>query len=784
MAFTRAKALQEAERSVSQRKFSQAIQQYLEIVEQDPSDVTLLNTIGDLLVREGNLSDALVMFHRLADIYFREGFYVRAIAIYRKIVKFEPYSIDSALRLAELYATQKLTHEARAQYALAFDLCQNQDQSERAAQTLRQIVALDPESIVSRIRLAEHCEQLGRRSEAAQEYLKTSRVRLAHGEAAAAGAALRKAVELDASNHEAGKIALEILRADPGDLASLASFSALCCEKGNVDLAVEPLAAVVDELLEQKRSEPLVDALQRIRNQHPQHLPTLELMCRICERTADHSTLREVLEALGLAYFEAGRLEQAEGAYRKLVESNPNDAHCLALLDQVLEKRGKKREGEDTLANVAGAPDAPGFTDVDANQIMAVAEALGSSDLYSRYGLADRAVGELEKVMALYPDRVEVHQRILEISQRERPDRAARAAAELARIHRQRGSLDQARWYEDLQRQYAALAPAPASPTASSGDTGEGGPMPSLETCAQDASQIGTEWDLTGELDTLASVAGTVSSQTEVQLFNYEESQGEIDFYLDNGFIEEARSTVLGLLEKFPANTQVAELRRRVEERECAAGKAADASAPSSKQDSVLPPPREPASVAASRRQAPKFEIAARASRSALAPTFTQPAPAIGQAGSDSSLHSLLDELGQSESPDAGADDPDLHYNLGVAYHEMELLDEAIGEFQKVVKAAGKGRFPARHLETCSLLASCFTGKGMPLIAAKWYQRALESPNLDEDARLALQYHLGLAFQQAGKAETALEHFLEVYSQNIDYLDVAERVRQLQQKPT
>jgi tetratricopeptide (TPR) repeat protein len=780
MAFNRARALQEAERSVSQRKFAQAIQQYLEIAEQDPSDVTLLNTIGDLLVREGNLSDALVMFHRLADIYFREGFYVRAIAIYRKIVRFEPNSIDSALRLAELYATQKLTHEARAQYALAFELCQGQDQNEKAAQTLRQIVALDPESIVSRIRLAEHCEQLGRRSEAAQEYLETARVRLAHGETPAAGAALRKAVELDASNHEAGEIALEIFRADPVDVASLLSFSLLCCEKGNVDLAVEPLAAAADELLEQKRSEPLVDALQRIRSQHPQHLPTLELTCRIYERTADDSMFREVLEALGLAYFEAGRLEQAEGAYRKLVESNPTDAHCLALLDQVLEKQGKKQAGPETL-DVAGVPVSLSLTDVDADQIMAVADALGSSDLYSRYGLPDRALAELEKVTALYPDRLEVHQRILEITQRERPERAALAAAELARIHRQRGSLDQATRYENIQRQYTALAPAPGSPTAS-GDMEEGGPMPSFETAAQDARPDGAEWDLTVELNILTSA--TTSSQTEAQLFNYEESQGEIDFYLANGFVEEARTTVHNLLEKFPANTQVAELRRRVEERAREVEKAAQASVSSFKHDSVLSPPRELANVPASRSQALSFETSTRVSRSALSSTFAQAAPAVGQASGDSSLHSLLDELGESRLPDAGADDPDLHYNLGVAYQEMELLDEAIGEFQKVVKASGKSRSPARHLETCSLLASCFTGKGMPLIAAKWYQRALESPNLDEDARLALQYHLGLAFQEAGNAKTALEHFLEVYSQNIDYLDVAERVRQLQQKPS
>jgi tetratricopeptide (TPR) repeat protein len=781
MAFNRAKALQEAERSVSQRKFAQAIQQYLEIAEQDPSDVTLLNTIGDLLVREGNLSDALVMFHRLADIYFREGFYVRAIAIYRKIVRFEPNSIDSALRLAELYATQKLTHEARAQYALAFELCQGQDQSEKAAQTLRQIVALDPESIVSRIRLAEHCEQLGRRSEAAQEYLKAARVRLAHGETPAAGAALRKAVELDASNHEAGEIALEILRADPGDVASLISFSVLCCEKGNVDLALQPLAAAADELLEQKRLEPLLDALQRIRSRHPQHLPTLELTCRIYEQIADDSMFREALEALGLAYFEAGRLEQAEGAYRKLVEINPNDAHCLALLDQVVEKQGKKQEGPETL-DAAGAPTSLSFSEVDTDQIMAVAEALGSSDLYSRYGLPDRALAELEKLTALYPDRLEVHQRILEITQRERPGRAALAAGELARIHRQRGSLDQATQYENVQRQYTTLASAPGSPSASSGDAHEGGPMPSFETAAPDARQDGAEWDLTHELDTLTS--GTASSQTEVQLFNYEESQGEIDFYLANGFVEEARTTLHGLLEKFPAHTQLTELRRRVEEKAREVEKVAQASVSSYKQDSVLSPPRELANVPASRDQDLNFGKSTRVSGSTRSPTFAHASLAIGQASGASSLHSLLDELGESQLPDAGADDPDLHYNLGVAYQEMELLDEAIGEFQKVVKAAGKACSPARHLETCSLLASCFTGKGMPLIAAKWYQRALESPNLDEDARLALQYHLGLAFQAAGNVKTALEHFLEVYSQNIDYLDVAERVRQLQQKPS
>ncbi len=135
------------------------------------------------------------------------------------------------------------------------------------------------------------------------------------------------------------------------------------------------------------------------------------------------------------------------------------------------------------------------------------------------------------------------------------------------------------------------------------------------------------------------------------------------------------------------------------------------------------------------------------------------------------------------EAPTQG-DDPETHYNLGVAFREMGLLDEAIGEFQKVVKGAGKGKYPPNFLQACSLLAVCFMDKKMPAVAVKWYQRALEAPDLDEESVLALQYDLGMAYELAGDTRTALERFTEVYSQNIDFRDVADKIRTLQQKVT
>ena len=146
-----------------------------------------------------------------------------------------------------------------------------------------------------------------------------------------------------------------------------------------------------------------------------------------------------------------------------------------------------------------------------------------------------------------------------------------------------------------------------------------------------------------------------------------------------------------------------------------------------------------------------------------------------------SPLSGLLEELGEGDHAQA-VDDPQTHYDLGVAFREMNLLDEAIGEFQKVVKGAQKGKYPPNFLQACTLLAVCFMDKKLPAIAAKWYLRALEFPDLDEEATMAVQYDLGLAYEEAGDKKSALEKFSEVYSQNIDYRDVAEKIRLLQAK--
>jgi len=149
--------------------------------------------------------------------------------------------------------------------------------------------------------------------------------------------------------------------------------------------------------------------------------------------------------------------------------------------------------------------------------------------------------------------------------------------------------------------------------------------------------------------------------------------------------------------------------------------------------------------------------------------------------GESGPLKEVFDEF-RAELGEMGAEDEDLetHYNLGIAFREMGLLEEAIGEFQKVAQANDRGKAFRYAMQCCTLLGLAFMEKGQPAIAAIWYERALLTPGMDTESKLALRYDLGVAQESAGELDAALKSFSQVYAINIDYRDVAERIHSLQ----
>ncbi len=202
------------------------------------------------------------------------------------------------------------------------------------------------------------------------------------------------------------------------------------------------------------------------------------------------------------------------------------------------------------------------------------------------------------------------------------------------------------------------------------------------------------------------------------------------------------------------------------------------------------PAAQVPAAMAAAATQASPAHEA-----SSAPPTFTYhpsavrplatpapgPSPPRFDAGAGVDLADMFGELKHELEEDSAAtdEDPETHYNLGVAFREMGLLDEAIGELQKVCQAVDRGHTFPHIMQTYTWLSQCFLDKGIPEAAIRWYERALKLPSIDAETRTALHYELASSYETAGDKAAALNHFMEVYGSNIDYRDVAERIKTL-----
>ena len=174
MAFEKAKVLKAAEKFLSQGKINAAIKEYRQIVDNDADDLTTLNMLGDLYVRSGKKEEAVSCFERIAEHYSTQEFNLKAIAMYKKIERLRPRDPIVAFKLAELYATQGLVHDARAQYLVVAESYQRTGDNKRALEILHKIADLDPNNTEIRLKLADGYLKENMRRESAAAFVQAA----------------------------------------------------------------------------------------------------------------------------------------------------------------------------------------------------------------------------------------------------------------------------------------------------------------------------------------------------------------------------------------------------------------------------------------------------------------------------------------------------------------------------------------------------------------------------------------------------------------------------------
>ncbi|HXG58799.1 MAG TPA: tetratricopeptide repeat protein, partial [Thermoanaerobaculia bacterium] len=327
MAVQRDKVIANAEKLVAKGKVEAAIKEYERLLDDNPNDVNTLNRIGDLWVRINRNDEACKVYGKIADHYSRDGFFLKAIAIYKKINKLDPSKLDVYAKLADLYAKQGLAMEAKSQYQVLADYYLKHGDSANALAIYRKISDLDPNSINVHVKLADLYSQNGQTGEALKEYDRVGRMLLKRGMLDEAVQVFRKALRIDARNIElveslvnslfdakdynnaqqivelaldanrehprltamwakillakgdtaSARSALERgLAANPTDTAMRETLAELYAKENNPDKALEIVAPVVEKSLARGERNVAVEMLNRIHRAAPSHAPTLE----------------------------------------------------------------------------------------------------------------------------------------------------------------------------------------------------------------------------------------------------------------------------------------------------------------------------------------------------------------------------------------------------------------------------------------------------------------------------------------------------------------------------
>jgi pilus assembly protein FimV len=1011
--FNKVKVLAQAEKFVQQGKLPNAISEYEKVIKEDPKDLTVLNTIGDLYARVGNNEQATHYFKKVGDQYAQNGFAVKAIAIYKKLTKIGSYNADNTTKLAELYGQQGLYNDARVHYMQVADHLLKSGDNQQAARVFQKILELDPENAHTQGKLADLYTKLGKKQEALNIYYSAAESLYARGSYPAAEESLGKVLALDPKNTGAlmlrGLIAVDAgdshaavgyleqvtdLDSRPDGLRALLRARLHTGSAEGVEEVAEKLLSNHNDTtgvttlaqwyvtnnheesalrLYEKYSERLFggnpaalqEMLNPLTNRVKDNPAALAILNRLTNKSGDHAQNAEVIELQANAAAQKGNFTEARDLYQKLTQMEPENALHTQNYKQMLAKLGEDSATRILTPEEAAQAFMVEELDESATRVQqhydpptekAIESALTDAELYVSYNVPSKAIPPLEAALPLAPQDVNLNQRLASLYARaERYADAARMYENLSKIYEELGHPAEAAKYLEAAKKFALRAPAaaplatPAPSTPSSGktmwpptpaETGSIAPAeplaeapvelevqaaPSVQEFSFDAADmtatepepvsaplepepatpveinveavaiqsppdradapeaaeidISNEWEDMIEVEEespapelavqsfhevvaepaipvemqLEPVGSIAPAQRDVSAQVADKVQ-EIRFYIMQEMWEPAKAAILDLTGIAPEAPEVTELMAEVsaglakaapmpvetmpvEMEESPAAFApieveqAPAIVPVPAQNIIAEPPLQAPPVRAvdlenvldipeapksgkSGSPQPGAQAAPQSTEDILgdflqdleqsdladfapkppsrpartpAPTVTAAPVMDRRANGDMKdtesanvlsdiLSELRDETSEAEEPE---EDTETHYNLGIAFKEMGLLDEAIGELQKVCHAVDRGAAFSQPIQALTWLAQCLVDKGAPEAAVRWYQKALQLPGLDPGSRCSIYYDLGAAFQAAGDNKSALTNFMEVYGSNIDFRDVASRIKAL-----
>jgi tetratricopeptide (TPR) repeat protein len=301
--FDREAALKAAEKALKLGKVDAAIAEYVKVVESQPRDWNSANTLGDLYVRAKQIDKGLEQYTRIADHLAEEGFYPKAAALFKKILKLKPDNEYALLQSGDLAAKQGTLADAKQYFLQVAEKRKARGDRKGAAEVAIKLGTLDPEDLDARIRAGQLAAEMGDNAVALREFREVAAKLQKLDRHADALAPLQLAYDLDKSDESIrGELFSAYLETKPEAARAFA--------RGPDEL--KQIAAVFEK---SGNTEAMLDVLGALAESDPSNL--------------------EVRANLALAYVSRGELDKAR-TYLSAETAGSNPALWLTLAEMEL----------------------------------------------------------------------------------------------------------------------------------------------------------------------------------------------------------------------------------------------------------------------------------------------------------------------------------------------------------------------------------------------------------------------------------------------------------------
>ncbi len=789
VAFDRDKTLQAAAKLVDKKKYDKAILEYQKVVQSDPTDARTLLRIGDLQSRMLDYKGAVATYDQVARYYSAQGFHLKAIAVFKQIRELiKKHAPDLAPKyahvlpkLAEIYAELGLVSDALVAYDEVAANYQSLGREREAVEVLRKTVELDPRNPLPHLRLAEACCRISDIDSAVASFWTAAGIlldlkrpddalrvleRLLTFRPAPEYARAAAELYLRYNTNEAGLAALARLQiafqANPKDLDTLALLAQAFDMIGQPDKAFAVHLEMARLARDQGRPQLFMEILAHLKRVAPGHDQVLAL-----ERLGPTSTSmvppppgsrsappgRKPPPPPGAPSSIAPSIEvtEEEAEYEEDVEwiDEPEEIEPIPLKPQV----------SAPLTTEVRAPESTVPTSFQ--PASSTRKAIVNAEAFERLGLLDKAVESLHLALESDPNSIPIREKLREIlvgaGEREA---AIEETLNIAIIHLHNQDTEAAlplisevleiepehpealRLLDHLEALRAGALPAADDGSLGSYDL-EGVPPASAINVPQGAPlpKFG--------LDSSPPARPRPSPQA------IEEVLEEAEFFASQGLYEDAEAILADTLEAAPGHILLTERLAEVREAREQTGIPA--------RGTVRPPEDQAFDIAAS--------LDALDDLGTALPKAKTPAEEVD-------VDQVFAKFKEGIKATIDDSDASTHYDLGLAYKEMGLIDDAIGEFEL------SSRDPDRAAMAAYMIGCLERDRGRLDQAKEAFLRALRSTMKSDLEQKAVEYDLAGVYEQQGDPQSAIVMLKAIYRKDQNYRDVERRIRNLGSVPS